>query len=111
MYSFYTPYKVCQECLHRLHWLGCMYARSHLNYRRLMLVVHMRESRGGGGAGDPNPPGKIHTYIYGVLAILVRFPWKITILPSQHSMLGLYRPASETPFKWRFATGSVMARF
>ena len=29
---------------------------------------------------------------------------------SQHSMLGHYRPASETPFKWRFAGGPMMAR-
>ena len=34
------------------------------------------------------------------LAILIRIPWKITKLQSQHSMTGRYRPASETPFKW-----------
>ena len=37
-------------------------------------------------------------------------PLKITKLPIQHSSLGLYRPASETPFKWRFADGPLMAR-
>ena len=34
---------------------------------------------------------------------------KITKLPSQHSMLGHHRPASETPFKWRFAGRPMMA--
>ena len=29
---------------------------------------------------------------------------------SQHLMLGHHRPASETPFKWRFAGGQIMAR-
>ena len=35
---------------------------------------------------------------------------KYTQLPSQHSMLGHHRPASETPFKWRFAGLPLMAR-
>ena len=34
-------------------------------------------------------------------------PLQITKLPSKHSMLCHYRPASETPFKWRFAGGAV----
>ena len=34
----------------------------------------------------------------------------MTKLPSQHSMSGHHRHASETPFKWRFAGGSMMAR-
>ena len=39
-------------------------------------------------------------------------PLKITKLhvPSNHSMLGHYRHASETPFKWRFAGGPMMTR-
>ena len=37
--------------------------------------------------------------------------WKITKLPSQQSMVGHHRPASETPLKWRFAGGSMVARF
>ena len=57
-----------------------------------------------GVIGGSDPPGKSQTYIK-VLAILVRIPWKITKLPSQHSMTGHHRPASETPFKWRFAEG------
>ena len=38
-------------------------------------------------------------------------PLKITKPPIQHSMLGHHRPTSETPFKWRFAGGPMMARF
>ena len=30
--------------------------------------------------------------------------------PSQHSVMGDHRPASETPFKWRFAGGMIMTR-
>ena len=30
--------------------------------------------------------------------------------PSQHSMLGHHRPASGTPFEWRFAGGPMVAR-
>ena len=37
-------------------------------------------------------------------------PLKITKPSSQHSMLGHHRHASETPFKWRFAGGPMMAR-
>ena len=43
-------------------------------------IAGMCGSRGGGGAGGPDPP------------------WKITKLQSQHSMLGHHRPAGETPF-------------
>ena len=38
-------------------------------------------------------------------------PLKITKLPSQHSVVGHYRHASQTPFQWRFARGSMMAHF
>ena len=50
-------------------------------------------SKGGGGGGGgegSGPPLKNHN-----LAILVRIPWKSTKLPSQHSMLGQHRLASE----------------
>ena len=59
-----------------------------------------------GGDRGPDPPGKIQKY---------RVPYtgpdtlKITRLPIHHSMLGHHRPASETPFKWRFAGGPLMA--
>ena len=70
----------------------------------------MRVSRGGGGgkgSGPHPPPGKLKNIVF--LSILVRVPWKITKLPSQFSMTGHHRPASETPFKWRFASGPIMA--
>ena len=53
------------------------------------------------------------TKLKGFLAILVLNAWKITIskLPSQHSMLGHHRPASETPFKWGFAVGPMIVHF
>ena len=68
----------------------------------------MRGSRRG-EAGGPDPPDKSQKYRVS-LAILVRIPCKSTKLPSQHSMLGQHRPASETPFKWRFAGGPMFAR-
>ena len=36
-------------------------------------------------------------------------PSKIKKLPGQHSLLGHHRPASDTPFEWRFAGGSTMS--
>ena len=53
----------------------------------------------------------IYTQIDGFLSNTGPNPLKITKLPRQHLMLGHHRHASETPFKWRFAGGSVMARF
>ena len=38
-------------------------------------------------------------------------PLKITKLPNQHSTVGHYRPASETPFQWRFAGRPVIFAF
>ena len=64
---------------------------------------------GGKGGPDPLPPEKSQK-IQGFLAILIPDLLKITKLPSQHLMLGHHRPASETPFKWRFAGGPIMAR-
>ena len=32
-------------------------------------------------------------------------------MPSQYPISGYYRPASETPFGWRFACGPIVARF
>ena len=45
----------------------------------------------------------------GFLSNTGRDPLKITKLPSQHSMLGHHRHASETPFKWCFARRLMMA--
>ena len=74
------------------------------------LYQHGRIQRGGGGDRGSGHPWKI-TKIKVFLAILVQIPWKITKLPSQQSMLGHHRPASETPFKWRFTGGPMMAPF
>ena len=58
--------------------------------------THVRIQRGDRGSGPPHPWK--NTKIKHFLSILVRIPRKITKLPSQHSMLGHYRPASETAF-------------
>ena len=67
--------------------------------------LDMGGSRGGRGSGLPLENHR-NT---GCLAILVRIPWKITKLPSLHYMTGHHRPASETPFKWCFSSGPIMA--
>ena len=71
----------------------------------LSCETHARIQRGGQGIQTP-PPLKKYKNI-GFLAMLVRIPR----LPSQYSMLGHHWPASETPFKWRFAGGLMMPRF
>ena len=72
--------------------------------------THAPVQRGGERAGGgPELPEK--SQILGSLAILVQIPWEIAKLPSQHSMLGHHRSTSETPFKWRFDSGPMMACF
>ena len=68
--------------------------------------VIMCESRRGPGSGSSL---KNHKNI-GFLSNIGPDPLKITKLPSLHSMLGHHQHASETPFKWRFAGGPMMAR-
>ena len=70
----------------------------------------MRGSRGGGGGGgqEVRTPLKNHKNI-GFLCDTGPDPLKITKLPSQYSMLGHHRHASQTPFKWRFAGKPMMA--
>ena len=63
---------------------------------------------GGGGQGARTPLEN-HKNI-GFLSNTGLEPLKITKLPSQHSMLGHHRHASEMPFKYRFAGGPMMAR-
>ena len=36
---------------------------------------------------------------------------KVLKLPSQHTVMGRYRPISETPFEWRFTGGPIVAHF
>ena len=67
----------------------------------------VRGSRG--GTGVRTPPEKSQKYKF-FFVILVRIPWTITRLPSQHSMLGHLWHISETPSKWRFAGGPMIAR-
>ena len=65
--------------------------------------LSMLGARGGGWTGL-DPFLKNHKNI-GFLSKTGLDPLKLTKLPSQYSMLGHHRPASETPLKWRFAGG------
>ena len=77
----------------------------HWIYRYGCLITYMCGSRGG-----PPPPLENYKNIV-FLSNTGRDPLKNPkLLPSQHSMLGYHRPASETPFKWCFAGGPLMAR-
>ena len=53
--------------------------------------------------GDPPPPEKSQNI--GFLSNTGQDPLKYTKLRSQHSLLGHYRHASETPFKWPAYSG------
>ena len=68
---------------------------------------HVRIQRGGGGCPDPPPPENYQKY--RVFSNTGPDSLEITKLPSQHSMTDHHQPASETPFKWRFASGPIMA--
>ena len=70
----------------------------------------MRGSKGGRGAGGPDPlPLKNHK-IYGSVPTCSG-SLKNHKATKPGSMLGHHWLASETPFKWRFAGGPMMARF
>ena len=76
-------------------------------YRFLMKTgSHGRNPRGEG----VRTPMKIHKNI-GFPSNIDPDPLKITKLPSQHSIVCHYRHACETPLKWRFAGGPIMAHF
>ena len=68
----------------------------------------MRGSRRGGGGGGVRTPLKNHKTI-GFPSNIGPDPLKITKLPSQDSMLGHHRHASEMPFKWHSTGRSMMA--
>ena len=70
----------------------------------------MPRSRGRGDRGSSPPPLKDHKAI-GFLIRTVPNPMKITKLSSQNSMFGHHGPACETPLKWHFTGGRMMARF
>ena len=71
-------------------------------------LEHGRIQRGGEGVCPPPPPWKITKK--GFLSYTSPDPLKIIKLRIQHSMFGHHRPASETPFKWRFAGRQLVAR-
>ena len=79
---------------------------SKIQYRpKQLFPMLMRGFRGGGGCRTP-PPLENHKKI-GFLSNTGQDSLKTH---SQHPMLGHHRHASETPFKWRFAGGPMMAR-
>ena len=105
------------------HWDQNLMHHVHPFYSENRLIVtfanskasdHAPIQRGGGGGGQgvktPPSPLKNHKHI-GFLSNNSYNPLKkITKLPSQYSMLGHHRHASETRFKWRFTGGHKMAR-
>ena len=64
--------------------------------------------QGGGGDRGSGPPLEDDKNI-GFLSSAGPDSFKITKLPSQHSILGHHWQPSETPFKWCFAGGPMMA--
>ena len=70
-------------------------------------IIYMCRSRG--GVRGSRPPLKNHKNI-GFLSNTGLDPLKITKLPSQHSILGHHQHTRETPFKWHFTGGPMMAR-
>ena len=69
-------------------------------------LVSCADPEDGAGCLDPPPPENHKNIEF--LSNTGLDPLKK--LPSQHPMLGHYRHASETPFKWRFAGGPMMVR-
>ena len=57
----------------------------------LVLIAFADPEVGGGGGRGSGLPLENHKNIV-FLAILVRLPWKMTKLPSQHSLSGYHRP-------------------
>ena len=62
-----------------------------------------------GGTGGPDPRPLKKSQNIGFLTNTGPDPCKTTKLPSQHSMFGHHWPASETPFKWHFTGGPMLA--
>ena len=70
-------------------------------------AISCADPEGGEGVRTPPPPGKLQKY--RVFSNTGPDSLEIPKLPSQHSMTDHHRPASEMPFKWRFASGPIMA--
>ena len=68
-------------------------------------MLHGRIQKG--WTGDPDPPEN-HNNI-GFLSNTCPDPLKITKLRGQHSFLGYHWHASQTPFKWHFSGGLMIA--
>ena len=75
-----------------------------------VLTGSISSSMGGSRVEGDRGSGPTPLINIGFLSITGPGPMEITKLPSQHSMLGHQRHASETPFKWRFAGGPMMTR-
>ena len=78
----------------------CIYARKS--------VYVMGRSRGATGGRDPPPPLKIHKNM-GFLSKTGPDPVKNHKATKPAAMLGHHWPARETPFKWCFAGGQMIA--
>ena len=90
----------------------CVMTRSSMSLQGLCIESPWSlcaDPEGGSGSGGPDPLLKNKNNI-GCLSKYWPGSPNITKLPSQHSILGHHRYASETPFKWRFAGGPMMAR-
>ena len=78
---------------------------AEINKTQMSLMVGSRS--GGGGGQRPGPtPEESQKYRF-----FLQYWSRTSEKPSQHSMLGYHQPASETPFKCRFAGGPMMATF
>ena len=100
--SYYTP---CIESFMAL-------LMSHVSRKFVIIKTAMCGSRREGNRGSGLPPPLKRHKNKGFLSNTGLDPLKNhKAAISQHSMLGHHQPASETPFKWRFAGGPMMARY
>ena len=81
----------------------------HYSFSKKCITFCIGGGGGGGGWGQWVWASHGKSQKYSSLAILAGIPWKITKLSSQHSMTGHRWPASEMPFKWRFASRPIIA--
>ena len=83
-----------------------------INFKTLNHTPHERiQSRGGGGGDrESGHPLKNHKNI-GFLSNTGPDPLKMTKLPSQHSMSGHHRYASEMLFRWLADDGPLIVLF
>ena len=100
--------------LHVTNCLGLIYNPTKYHKMSQKYMSYMYGSRGdkgiegGQGVPTPTPSEKSRKYRVCLQSFGDLDPLKITKLPIQHLMLGHHRPASEMPFKRRFAGGPMM---